>query len=159
MGNIASQKIADKLINVQELLGVNQGELSELLGYSKSFVSAVANGHLPASRTLVLLLETLEENHRLKQELASVRGAANVLFGAGMPYPRHTEAPSTLNETASSTAAEPPGQTPAEIFAAAKAKVLARKPPAPVPIVPKSKPARGKKPRAADAPPGKDAQP
>lgn len=70
MGNIASQKIADKLINVQELLGVNQGELSELLGYSKSFVSAVANGHLPASRTLVLLLETLEENHRLKQELA-----------------------------------------------------------------------------------------
>lgn len=108
MGNIASQKIADKLINVQELLGVNQGELSELLGYSKSFVSAVANGHLPASRTLVLLLETLEENHRLKQELASVRGAANVLFGAGMPYPRHTEAQSTLNETASSAVAEPP---------------------------------------------------
>lgn len=112
MGNIASQKIADKLINVQELLGVNQGELSELLGYSKSFVSAVANGHLPASRTLVLLLETLEENHRLKQELARSDAEweplRRRLAGIVAPYPRHTEAPSTLNETASSTAAEPP---------------------------------------------------
>lgn len=152
-------KFQEKLIKAADFMGMREGEFAVWIGYTIGHVSKVKNGHLPVDRTLNLLLETLLENHRLKSELASVRGAANVLFGAGMPYPRHTEAPSTLNETASSTAAEPPGQTPAEIFAAAKAKVLARKPPAPVPIVPKSKPARGKRPRAADAPPGKDAQP
>ena len=101
-------KFQEKLIKAADFMGMREGEFAVWIGYTIGHVSKVKNGHLPVDRTLNLLLETLLENHRLKQELASVRGAANVLFGAGMLYPRHTEAPSTLNETASSAVAEPP---------------------------------------------------
>lgn len=146
-------------MEAQELLKMKQGDLGDYMGYSKSFVSAVANGHLEPSKTLILLLETLIKNHRLTQELTRVRGAAAELMGAAISYPRHTEGPSTLVGTASLGAREPKRQTPAEIFETAKQKVLSQIPQAAVPSVPKPKPVREKKPPASCAPPAKDAQP
>ena len=147
------------LMEVSSKLGMRQGELADWLGYSESHISKVKNGISPTDRSLILLLETLLENHRLKQEVARVRGAAAELMGAAMPYPRHTEAPSTLNRTASSNAAEARKQTPDEIFAAAKQKVLSQIPQAAVPNVPKPKPVREKKLPASSAPPAKGDQP
>ena len=159
MKKIQSQEIAGLLMQAQELLEMKQGDLGDYMGYSKSFVSAVANGHLEPSKTLILLLETLIENHRLKQEVARVRGAAAELMGAAMPYPRHTEGPATLNRTASSNAAEARKQTTDEIFEAAKQKVLAQIPQAAATTSPKPKPAREKTPPASSAPPAQGAQP
>ena len=159
MKNIQSQEIAGLLMQAQELLEMKQGDLGDYMGYSKSFVSAVANGHLEPSKTLILLLETLIKNHQLQQEIARVRGAAAELMGAAMPHPRHTEAPSTLNGTASSGARESRKQTPDEIFAAAKQKVLSQIPQAAVPSVPKPKPVREKKLPASCAPPARGVQP
>ena len=148
-----------KLIRLADESGLGEGGFAVWLGYTIGHISKVKNGHLPVDRTLDLLLETLEENHRLKQEVARVRGAAAELMGAAMPYARHTEAPSTLNRTASSVARESRKQTPDEIFAAAKQKVLAQIPQAAVPNVPKPKPAREKKMPASSVPPAKGAQP
>lgn len=159
MKNIQSQEIAGLLMQAQELLKMKQGDLGDYMGYSKSFVSAVANGHLEPSKTLILLLDTLLENHRLKQEVARVRGAAAELMGAAMPYARHTEAPATLNRTASSGARESRKQTPDEIFAAAKQKALSQIPQAASPTSPKPKPVREKKLPASSVPPAKGAQP
>ena len=146
-------------MQAQELLEMKQGDLGDYMGYSKSFVSAVANGHLEPSKTLILLLETLIKNHQLQQEIARVRGAAAELMGAAMPHPRHTEAPSKLNGNASSGFVVARKQTPDEIFAAAKQKVLAQIPQAAVPNVPKPKPAREKTPPASSAPPARGVQP
>jgi len=143
----------------RQTLGLSRGELTELLGYKRAAISQLENGHRPASATLILLLETLLENHRLKQEVARVRGAAAELMGAAMPYPRHTEGPATLNRTASSNAAEARKQTPAEIFEAAKQKVLAQIPQAAAPTSPKPKPAREKTPPASSGPPAKGSRP
>ena len=143
----------------RQTLGLSRGELTELLGYKRAAISQLENGHRPASATLILLLETLLENHRLKQEVARVRSAAAELMGAAMPQLRHTEAPATLNGTASSGARESRKQTPDEIFAAAKQKVLSQIPQAAVPSVPKPKPVREKKLPASSAPPVKGAQP
>ena len=140
-------------------MGLEQRELAALIDYSPTSISLTKGGHRPASKSLILLLETLLENHRLKQEVARVRGAAAELMGAAMPYPRHTEAPSTLVGTASLGARQPQRQTPAEIFEAAKQKVLAQIPQAAAPSVPKPKPARETKPPASSAPPAKGAQP
>lgn len=148
-----------KLIRLADESGLGEGGFAVWLGYTIGHISKVKNGHLPVDRTLDLLLETLEENHRLKQEVARVRGAAAELMGAAMPYPRHTEAPSTLNRTASSNAAEARKQTPDEIFAAAKQKVLSQIPPAAAPTSPKAKPARETKPPASSAPPAKGSRP
>lgn len=146
-------------MQAQELLEMKQGDLGDYMGYSKSFVSAVANGHLEPSKTLILLLETLIKNHQLQQEIARVRGAAAELMGAAMPFARHTEAPATLNGTASSVSRESRKQTPDEIFAAAKQKVLSQIPQAAVPSVPKPKTVREKKPPASSVPPAKGDQP
>ena len=146
-------------MQAQELLEMKQGDLGDYMGYSKSFVSAVANGHLEPSKTLILLLETLIKNHHLQQEIARVRGAAAELMGAAMPHPRHTEAPATLNGTASSGARESRKQTPDEIFAAAKQKVLSQIPQAASPTSPKPKPVREKKLPASCAPPARGDQP
>ena len=146
-------------MQAQELLEMKQGDLGDYMGYSKSFVSAVANGHLEPSKTLILLLETLIKNHQLQQEIARVRGAAAELMGAAMPYARHTEAPSTLNGTASSGARESRKQTPDEIFDAAKQKVLSQIPQAASPTSSKPKPVREKKLPASCAPPARGDQP
>ena len=148
-----------KLIRLADESGLGDGGFAVWLGYTIGHISKVKNGHLPVDRTLDLLLETLEENHRLKQEVARVRGAAAELMGAAMPYERHTEAPATLNGTASSGARESRKQTPDEIFAAAKQKVLAQIPQSAVPSVPKPKPVREKTPPASSAPPARGAQP
>jgi len=148
-----------KLIRLADESGLGEGGFAVWLGYTIGHISKVKNGHLPVDRTLDLLLETLEENHRLKQEVARVRGAAAELMGAAMPYPRHTEAPSTLVGTASLGAREPQRQTPDEIFEAAKQKVLSQIRPAAAPTSPKPKPVREKKPPASSAPPAKGAQP
>ena len=140
-------------------MGLEQRELAALIDYSPTSISLTKGGHRPASKSLILLLETLLENHRLKQEVARVRGAAAELMGAAMPYPRHTEGPSTLVGTASLGAREPQRQTPAEIFEMAKQKVLSQIPQAAVPSVPKPKPVREKTPPASSAPPAKGAQP
>ena len=146
-------------MQARQTLGLSRGELTELLGYKRAAISQLENGHRPASATLILLLDTLIENHRLKQEVARVRGAAAELMGAAMPQLRHTEAPATLNGTASSGARESRKQTPDEIFAAAKQQVLAQIPQAAVPNVPKPKPAREKTPPASSAPPARGVQP
>ena len=146
-------------MQAQELLEMKQGDLGDYMGYSKSFVSAVANGHLEPSKTLILLLETLIKNHQLQQEIARVRGAAAELMGAAMPHPRHTEAPSKLNGNASSGFVVARKQTPDEIFESAKQKVLSQIPQAAVPNVPKPKPAREKTPPASSAPPARGVQP
>ena len=146
-------------MEVSSKLGMRQGELADWLGYSESHISKVKNGISPSDRSLILLLETLEENHRLKQEVARVRGAAAELMGAAMPYPRHTEGPATLNRTASSNAAGARKQTPDEIFAAAKQKVLSQIPQAAAPTSPKPKPVRETPPPASSAPPAKGSRP
>ena len=146
-------------MQAQELLEMKQGDHGDYMGYSKSFVSAVANGHLEPSKTLILLLETLIKNHQLQQEIARVRGAAAELMGAAMPYARHTEAPATLNGTASSGARESRKQTPDEIFAAAKQKVLSQIPQAASPTSSKPKPVREKKLPASSVPPARGDQP
>ena len=156
---VSLAKFQELLMEVSSKLGMRQGELADWLGYSESHISKVKNGISPTDRSLILLLETLLENHRLKQEVARVRGAAAELMGAAMPYPRHTEGPSTLVGTASLGAREPQRQTPAEIFEAAKQKVLSQIPQAAAPSVPKPKPVREKKPPASSAPPAKGAQP
>ena len=148
-----------KLIRLADESGLGEGGFAVWLGYTIGHISKVKNGHLPVDRTLDLLLETLEENHRLKQEVARVRGAAAELMGAAMPYARHTEAPATLNGTASSGARESRKQTPDEIFAAAKQKVLAQIPQAASPTSPKPRPAREKTPPASSAPPARGVQP
>ena len=157
--SVSLAKFQALLMEVSSKLGMRQGELADWLGYSESHISKVKNGISPTDRSLILLLETLLENHELKQEVARVRGAAAELMGAAMPYARHTEAPSTLNRTASSNAAEARKQTPDEIFAAAKQKVLAQIPQAASPTSPKPKPAREKTPPASSAPPARDVQP
>ena len=157
--SVSLAKFQELLMEVSSKLGMRQGELADWLGYSESHISKVKNGISPTDRSLILLLETLLENHRLKQEVARVRIAAAELMGAAMPYPRHTEAPATLNGTASSGARESRKQTPDEIFAAAKQKALAQIPQAAVPSVTKPKPARETKPPASSAPPAKGAQP
>jgi hypothetical protein len=157
--SVSLAKFQALLMEVSSKLGMRQGELADWLGYSESHISKVKNGISPTDRSLILLLETLLENHRLKQEVARVRGAAAELMGAAMPYPRHTEAPSTLVGTASLGARESRKQTPAEIFEAAKKKVLSQIPQAAAPTSPKPKPAREKTPPASSAPPAKGAQP
>jgi len=157
--SVSKIDFAEKLMLARQTLGLSRGELTELLGYKRAAISQLENGHRPASATLILLLETLLENHRLKQEVARVRGAAAELMGAAMPYPRHTEGPATLNRTASSNAAEARKQTPAEIFEAAKQKVLAQIPQAAAPTSPKPKPAREKTPPASSGPPAKGSRP
>ena len=146
-------------MQARQTLGLSRGELTELLGYKRAAISQLENGHRPASATLILLLETLIKNHRLTQELTRVRGAAAELMGAAMPYPRHTEGPSTLVGTASSGAREPKRQTPDEIFEAAKQKVLSQIPQAAVPSVTKPKPVREKKLPTSSVPPARGAQP
>ena len=148
-----------KLIRLADESGLGEGGFAVWLGYTIGHISKVKNGHLPVDRTLDLLLETLEENHRLKQEVARVRGAAAELMGAAMPYARHTEAPSTLNGNASSGFVVARKQTPDEIFSAAKQKVLSQIPQAGVPSVTKPKPVREKKLPASSVPPVKGAQP
>ena len=81
-----------KLIRLADESGLGEGGFAVWLGYTIGHISKVKNGHLPVDRTLDLLLETLEENHRLKQEVARVRGAAAELMGAAMPHARHTAA-------------------------------------------------------------------
>ena len=146
-------------MQARQTLGLSRGELTELLGYKRAAISQLENGHRPASATLILLLDTLIENHRLKQEVARVRGAAAELMGAAMPYQRHTEAPSTLNGTASSGFVVARKQTPDEIFAAAKQKVLSQIPQAASPTSPKPKTVREKKMPASSVPPAKGDQP
>ena len=156
---VSLAKFQALLMDVSSKLGMRQGELADWLGYSESHISKVKNGISPTDRSLILLLETLLANHELKQEVARVRGAAAELMGAAMPHPRHTEAPATLNGTASSGARESRKQTPDEIFAAAKQKVLAQIPQAASPTSPKPKPVREKKLPASSAPPAKGDQP
>ena len=157
--SVSLAKFQALLMEVSSKLGMRQGELADWLGYSESHISKVKNGISPTDRSLILLLETLLENHRLKQEVARVRGAAAELMGAAMPHPRHTEAPSKLNGNASSGFVVARKQTPDEIFAAAKQKVLSQIPQAAVPSVPKPKPVREKKPPASCAPPARGVQP
>lgn len=156
---VRNVEFSELLITVCSEMGLEQRELAALIDYSPTSISLTKGGQRPASKSLVLLLETLLENHRLKQEVARVRGAAAELMGAAMPYERHTEAPATLNGNASSGARESRKQTPDEIFAAAKQKVLSQIPQAAVPSVPKPKPAREKTPPASSAPPARGAQP
>ena len=148
-----------KLIRLADESGLGEGGFAVWLGYTIGHISKVKNGHLPVDRTLDLLLETLEENHRLKQEVARVRGAAAELMGAAMPYARHTEAPATLNGNASSGFVVARKQTPDEIFESAKQRVLAQIPQAGVPSVTKPKPVREKKLPASSVPPAKGDQP
>ena len=157
--SVSLAKFQALLMEVSSKLGMRQGELADWLGYSESHISKVKNGISPTDRSLILLLETLLENHELKQEVARVRGAAAELMGAAMPYARHTEAPATLNGTASSGFVVARKQTPDEIFAAAKQKVLAQIPQAAVPSVPKPKTVREKKMPASSVPPAKGDQP
>ena len=157
--NLQNAEFSELLITVCLEMGLEQRELAALIDYSPTSISLTKGGHRPASKSLILLLETLLENHRLKQEVARVRGAAAELMGAAMPQPRHTEAPSTLNGTASSGFVVARKQTPDEIFAAAKQKVLSQIPQAASPTSPKPKPVREKKPPASSAPPARGVQP
>ena len=157
--SVSLAKFQALLMEVSSKLGMRQGEMADWLGYSESHISKVKNGISPTDRSLILLLETLLENHRLKQEVARVRGAAAELMGAAMPYARHTEAPSTLNGNASSGFVVARKQTPDEIFSAAKQKVLSQIPQAGVPSVTKPKPVREKKLPASSVPPARGDQP
>jgi len=131
-----------KLIRLADESGLGEGGFAVWLGYTIGHISKVKNGHLPVDRTLDLLLETLEENHRLKQEVARVRGAAAELMGAAMPYPRHTEAPATLNGNASSGVTFTQPKTAAEALALAE-ELEQGKHRVRVPSFPKPKPALG----------------
>ena len=156
---LQKEKFSELLMTVCSEMGLEQRELAALIDYSPTSISLTKGGHRPASKSLILLLETLLENHRLKQEVARVRGAAAELMGAAMPHPRHTEAPSKLNGNASSGFVVARKQTPDEIFAAAKQKVLSQIPQAASPTSSKPKPVREKKLPASSVPPVKGAQP
>ena len=154
-----NRKFKAKLIRLAEASGLGEGGFAVWLGYTIGHISKVKNGHLPVDRTLDLLLETLEENQSLKNDLSERRRAWATLNGEVGRDANVTEAPATLNGTASSVSRESRKQTPDEIFAAAKQKVLSQIPQAASPTSPKPKPVREKKLPASCAPPARGDQP
>ena len=154
-----NRKFKAKLIRLAEASGLGEGGFAVWLGYTIGHISKVKNGHLPVDRTLDLLLETLEENQSLKNDLSERRRAWATLNGEVGRDANVTEAPATLNGTASSGFVVARKQTPDEIFAAAKQKVLSQIPQAASPTSSKPKPVREKKPPASSAPPARGDQP